>query len=227
MKRGLLWMGIALIGVMLGSLTASAQSYAEMAKERKEISKLSKAELNEKATKAARQACKKYVKEGWVVPPGALPLERQLDRVYKMQMEFDEENFPKYLMGEAMSVGENYDAAKMQALELAKQNLAGQIQTEITALIENTVSNNQLPKEQAASVTESVMASKNRISQSIGRVIPVIEMYRQTKGKNKEVMVRIAYNADMAKEAAKKAVRQDMEKKGEKLHDELDSLLKW
>ena len=132
MKRCLSVMVIALMGVMLGSLNARAQSYAEMAKERKEISKLSKAELNEKATKAARQASKKYTKEGWIVPPGALPLERQLDRVYRMQMEFDEENFPKYLMGEAMSVGENYDAAKMQALELAKQNLAGQSTAERT-----------------------------------------------------------------------------------------------
>lgn len=48
----------------------------------------------------------------------------------------------------------------MQALELAKQNLAGQIQTEVTALIENTVANKQLSQEQAASVTQSVMASK-------------------------------------------------------------------
>lgn len=49
-----------------------------------------------------------------------------------------------------MSIGENYDAAKMQALELAKQNLAGQIQTEVTALVENTVANKQLSQEQAA-----------------------------------------------------------------------------
>ena len=48
-----------------------------------------------------------------------------------------------------MSIGGNYDAAKMQALELAKQNLAGQIQTEITALIENTVANKQLSAEEA------------------------------------------------------------------------------
>ncbi len=227
MKRNLSFIVLILAGILWCSYTAKAQTYAEMAKERREIAKLSKNELNEKATKAARQAAKKYAKEGWTVPPGALPLEKQLDRVYKMQMEFDEDLFPKYLMGEAMSIGENYDAAKMQALELAKQNLAGQIQTEISALVENTVSNNQLPKEQAASVTKSVMASKNVISQSIGRVIPVIEMYRVTRSKTKEVMVRIAYNSDMAKEAAKKAVRKDLEEKGEKLHDELDALLKW
>ena len=45
----------------------------------------------------------------------------------------------KYIMGEAMSIAENYDAAKMQALKLAKQ----------------------LSQEQATSVTQSIIASYN------------------------------------------------------------------
>lgn len=146
--------------------TGFAQSAKEQMKERKELMKASKAELNDKATKAARKEAKKLQKEGWATTPGALPLEKQLDRSYLMQYEYDEEMFPKYIMSEAMSVGSNYDAAKMQALELAKQNLAGQIQTEVTALIENTVANLQLEAEQAESITQSVMASKNLISQS-------------------------------------------------------------
>ena len=105
------------------------QSVTSTLKERKEIRKASKSELNEKASKAARKDAKKLSKEGWQTAPGALPLEKQLDKSYMMQMEYDDDMYPKYLMGEAMSIGENYDAAKMQALELAKQNLAGQIQT--------------------------------------------------------------------------------------------------
>ena len=144
-----------------------------------------------------------------------------------MQQECDEDLFPKYLMGVAMSIGENYDAAKMQALELAKQNLAGQIQTEVTALIENTVANKQLQPEEAASVVQSVSAGKNLISQSIGRVLTVVEVYRTVGNRNKEVLVRIAYNAEMAKAAAKQAIREDLEKKGEDLHNKLDQLLGW
>lgn len=144
-----------------------------------------------------------------------------------MQMEYDDNMYPKYLMGEAMSVGENYDGAKMQALELAKQNLAGQIQTEVTALIENSVANNQLGAEEAATVTKSVMAAKNLISQSIGRTITVVELYRTLNNKNKEVLVRIAYNGEMAKAAAKKAMREELEQKGNDLHEKLDSLLGW
>ena len=118
------------------------------------------------------------------------------------------------------------DAAKTSALSLAVTNLAGQIQTEVTALVENTVANKQLEANEAASIAETVMSSKNLISQSIGRTITVVECYREVKKNgNKEVLVRIAYNGEMAKQAAKKAVREELEKKGANLHEQLDKVL--
>lgn len=202
-----------------------AQSEKDAIKERQETAKLSRSELNAKASKAARKEAKKLGKEGWMTSPGTLPIDKQLDKSYNMQYEYDETGFPRFLMGEAMSIGENYDAAKMQALELAKQNLAGQIQTEVTELIENQVSNKQLSAEQAASVTQSVSASKNLISQSIGRVIPVVEVYRVKNNSNKEVLVRVAYNSKMALEAAKQAVRKSLEEKGDSLQNEVDKII--
>lgn len=68
-----------------------------------------------------------------------------------MQYQYDDDRFSQFIMAEAMSIGENYDAAKMQALELAKLNLAGQIQTEVATLIENSVSNAQMDQGDAAS----------------------------------------------------------------------------
>lgn len=212
---------------MASSTASYAQLSKEQQKERTETRKLSKAQLNEKATKTARKEAKKLSKEGWQAAPGALPLDKQLDKSYMMQMEYDEDMFPKYIIGEAMSIGENYDAAKMQALELAKQNLAGQIQTEVTALIENTVANKQLSAEEATSVTQSILAGKSLISQSIGRTVPMVEVYRTLSNKNKEVLVRIAYNSNMAKAAAKRAAREELEKKGEDLQKKLDDLLGW
>lgn len=205
----------------------SAQTAKDIRKERQEMRKASKRELNEKATKTARKDAKKLKKEGWITVPGALPLEKQLDKSYMMQMEYDEDMYPKYLMGEAMSIGENYDAAKMQALELAKQNLAGQIQTEVTALIENSVANKQLANEDAASLTQSIMGAKNLISQSIGRTITVMECYRVKSNKNKEVLVRIAYNGAMAKAAAKRAIQEELNEKSEEIHKKLDEILGW
>lgn len=209
------------------STTAQTKLTKEQIKERKELAKQSKKELNEKASKTARKEEKKLIKEGWKTAPGALPINKQLDKSYMMQYQYDKDGFPQFIMAEAMSVGGNYDAAKMQALELAKQNLAGQIQTEITALIENTVSNEQLDQSDAVSVTRSVMASKNLISQSIGRVVPIVEIYRAVNGNNREVLVRLAYSQEMAKAAVKAAIKKDLEARGDALHEKLDKVLGW
>ena len=203
----------------------SAQERKQMIKERQEVQKLAKKDLKAKVDKNIRKEAKRLKKEGWQVKPGALPLEKQLERSYLMQYEFDANLFPKYIMGEASSVGENYDAAKVAANSLAVTNLAGNIQTEVTALLENTVANKQLSPEEAASISETVMSSKNLISQSIGRTVPVMECFRINSKKNHEVLVRIAYNSEMAKEAAKKAVREELEKKGQNLHEQLDKAL--
>lgn len=203
----------------------STQERKQLIKERREVQNLAKKDLKAKVDKNTRKEAKRLKKEGWQVKPGALPLEKQLERSYLMQYEFDANLFPKYIMGEASSVGENYDAAKVAANSLAVTNLAGNIQTEVTALLENTVANKQLSPEEAASISETVMSSKNLISQSIGRTVPVMECFRINSKKNHEVLVRIAYNSEMAKEAAKKAVREELEKKGQKLHEQLDKAL--
>lgn len=224
MKKVILLL-VAFLALSAG--TTYAQSAKEQAKERKALVKQSRAELNDKASKAARKEAKKLKKEGWQTAPGALPIDKQLDKSYMMQYEQDDMGYPKFLMGSAMSIGQNYDGAKMQALELAKQELAGQIQTELTTLVDNTLANSQLEPGEAATITKSIMAGKNLISQSIGRVITVIEVYRTLPNKNKEVQVRIAYNSDMAKAAAKKAIKKDLENKGDELHGKLDKLLNW
>lgn len=211
--------------LFLGASMLVAQDFNSAIAERKAMSKYAKSELNERASKAAKKAAKSYTKEGWLVAPGHLPLEKQLDRSYEMQYEFDDLGYPKYIMSEAMSIGQNYDAAKIQAQELAKLSLAGQLQSEIVALVENEVSNEQLSQEQAASVTETVMGAKNLISQKIGRVITVIECYRDKPNKNKEVRVMIAYNTAMAMESAKNVVINELKKKGDEIHEKLDGLL--
>ena len=224
MKKLLMIMMAAVVAC--GTVMAADQPTAkELRKERQEIQKMAKKDLKAKVDKNTRKEAKRLKKEGWQVKPGALPLEKQLERAYLMQYEYDENQFPKYIMGEASSVGENYDAAKVAANSLAITNLAGNIQTEVSALLENTVANKQLSPEEAASISETVMSSKNLISQSIGRTIPVMECFRINSKKNHEVLVRIAYNCEMAKAAAKKAIRDELEAKGQNLHEQLDKVL--
>ena len=194
-------------------------------KERQVISKLAKKELSARVDKTTKKEAKRLQKAGWQVSPGALPLEKQLERSYLMEYEYNADLYPKYIMANAQTIAESYDAAKVAATSLAITNLAGQIQTEVTALIENTVANKQLEPDEAASIAETVMSSKNLISQSIGRTIAVVECYRVLENKNREVMVRIAYDGEMAKQMVKKVLREELEKKGQDLHDQLDQVL--
>ena len=179
----------------------------------------------EKLDRLAAKESKKLEKEGWTVRPGAMPLEQQLLKSYELQSKTDDDMYPLYIMGEATSVGENYDAAKTSAMSLAMTNLAGQIQTELTALIENTVVNKQLTAEEAVSISETVMTSKSLISQSLGRTMPVVECHRINAKKNTEVLIRIAYSQKKAKAQALKVVKEEMERKGQKVNEQLDQIL--
>lgn len=219
-----------LLMVAISLIIACASSFAEtdvkeIRKDRQEINRLAKKELTSLVSRVTKKEARRLKKEGWIVSPGALPLEKQLERSYLMEYEYTDDLYPKYIMANAQSIAEHYDAAKTAATSLAITNLAGQIQTEVTALIENTVANNQLSGDDAVSISETVMSSKNLISQSISRTMVVVECYRVLKNNNREVMVRIAYNGDMAKQAVKKIVREELEKKGRNLHDQLDKVL--
>jgi hypothetical protein len=224
MKK-LLMVAMALI-IACGASYAQEKSLNQLRKERAELRKMTAKEFNTKATKAARNEAKALKKEGWKVNPGTLPLEKQLDNSYLKQQEFDDDLFPKYIMADGKSIGESYEAARAAAESLAKGTLAGRIQTEVAALIENTIANKQLAPQEAASIVETVQSSKELITQSIGRTLPMVECYRELKKNgNIEVLIRIAYSEKMAKEAVKRAVRAELEKKGDDLHEKLDKAL--
>lgn len=201
---------------------AYAQSAKETIKDRKQYSKFAQTELKAKASKIARKEAKKLTKQGWAVAPGQLPLEKQFDRSYQMYYEFEESGLPKWIIGDAMSPGATYDAAKMQALELAKTNVAGMIQSEVTALIESTVGNEQISQADATSIVNTVSASKNLIMQRLGHTVTVVECYRQLPNNGVEVRITLAYNAKLAIEEAQDIIRQQLEEKGEDLHKQLD-----
>lgn len=219
---------IVLAGIFLmGSVCAqNADDYKAFIKERKAVQKLVKQERDEKVSKEVKKMAKKYAKEGWKVTVGTLPLEKQLEKSFTMQYELDMNNgMPKYIRGTGKAIGASYDAAKMHAMSDAKVELAGNIQTEVAAIIEERLANQELGKQEAVSISNAVQVSKQVIVQSIGRVVTVVECYRELKNKNYEVLVHIFYNGEMAAQAAKKAVREDLEKKGDELAKELDKLL--
>ncbi len=187
-----------------------------------QISEQAKKAAQAKVTKDAKKEAKRLKKEGWNVTPGGIPIERQLDRAFGLQYEITDDNLPKYIIGTGMSVAEAYDAAKMQATEIAKQDLAAKTQSELTSEIKSTVANNQLSPDEAASVVEVINASRSLITQSIGRVITITEVYRYKENKNVEVLIRVAYDSENIKKAAKQAIRNDLRKRGNEMHKKLE-----
>ena len=222
-KLAIIFMSLLVFGV---ANAQNAEDYKAFIKERKAVQKLVKQERDEKVSKEVKKMAKKYAREGWKVTVGALPIEKQLEKSYTMQYELDMNNsMPKYIKGEGKAISTSYDAAKMQAMADAKTELAGNIQTEVAAIIEERLANQELGKDEAVAISNAVQVSKQVIVQSIGRVITVVECYRELKNKNYEVMVMIMYNGEMAIQGAKKAAKEELEKRGEELSKELDKLL--
>ena len=186
--------------------------------------KRAKKEMKKKAYKKARKEARKFRRQGWYVAPGALPMDKQIEKSWELQYKQDENGYPLYIVATGNSVAETQSAAKLQATELAKLELAGLVQTNVAALIENSIANNQLNNEEAASVTKTVAASKNIIAQEIGRVIFLFEIYKKID-KNVEVSVRVGYNNDLAQEVAKKAIRKKLEEETDILHEKLEKLM--
>lgn len=192
----------------------------------KKPTKAAEKELKSRTMRKARKEARQLAKDGYDVAPGALPIDRQVENSWIRSMEMDAETgYPKYITANGNAVGESITAAKLQANEIAKFELAGTISTNVAALIEGNIANAQLNTQEAASVTEIAGAIKNLVVQEIGRVLPLIEIYRPVGKNNVEVNIRIAYNSEMAVEAAKKVMRRELKEKTNILHEKLDKLL--
>lgn len=183
-----------------------------------------KKDVSSKAMKGARKEAKAYKKAGYYVAPGAIMIDKQLENAWMTQYEVNENGEPKYIVATGNSVAETQTAAKLQATETAKLELAGQISTQIAALIENSIANQQLNNEDAASITKTVAASKNLIAQELGRVMPLVEIYKKI-GTNVEANVRLAYNVDTAYDVAKKVIRKSLEEETKIAHEKLEGLM--
>lgn len=177
------------------------------------------------AAKRFQQQVNALVSEGWKVSPGQPSIYDQQTRANKFQNELDEEGLPKYVWDEGRSIGKNYDAAKMQALEVAKQNIARKLQSDVAGIVESDMSNEQLEPGEAESVTRTVLESTSFFNQRLGRVVTLMECYRVLPNKNTEVLVMVAYDSKRAIDAAKQEVRKNLEERGKKLREKLDAMI--
>ncbi len=183
-----------------------------------------KKEIKSKAIKQARKEAKKLKKEGFKVAPGQLPMEKQIENTWIKRYETDDKGVKKWFVADARAVGETHSAAKLQAYEVAKVNLAGQIGTEVAGLIETNIANAQLNAEVAASVTETVATFKSLVGSKMGRTSTLFEADK-TIGKNTEIFVTIAYSYDEALNMAKDIIKKEMKDKMKVQSEQLNTIL--
>lgn len=181
-------------------------------------------DLRKKAIKNARKEAKKLEKEGFKTLVGKLPLAKQIETSWEKQAELDINGNPYWYIASSRIIGVNQSSAAMQATNTAKIELAGQIQTKVSQLIEAKVANDDMGQEEAAGLSNVVASSKSIIFSTLGRIIPLVEVYRTLPNQNVEVMVTIGYSIQEANKQAVNAIRKELEAKSEDLVKELDKL---
>lgn len=152
----------ALFGCMaLTTVSAQERATAAQIKDQKKYEKILDKELQKKAIKEARKEAKQLEKEGFRTPVGKLPLAKQLETAWEKQAEIDSEGNPYWYIASSRAIGANQSSASLQATNAAKIDLAGQIQTKVSQLIEAKVANDDMGQEEAASLSSVVASSKS------------------------------------------------------------------
>lgn len=172
----------------------------------RELSKDEKKELENEVKESLKNL------DGWLVKPGALSLQAQQRRSSQVQLFEDD----KWLVGSASSVGSVYDAARLQAMTLAKSEVAGQMETQISELIDAKVANKELGQGTAESVTEIAMKSKAiTVDKKVKRPRVLMECYKNLPNGNVEVLIRLAIDKNtingLAEEIVDDAIKQAQE----------------
>lgn len=218
----------------------------QLEEERKEM----KDRIGDKAVKKARVQAKEYEEEeGWQVFPGERPLDKMLEESWmKMEMKkYDSqtgEEKDAYIWATGNGLARNKSAAQMQAIELAKVELAGKLKTEVASLVSANVANAQLSTVDSESVTEIVQSAKTITSATLNNVKPVVLLYRtaipkkglkkypkeerdarQIKPGNVEVQVTLFYDLYQADIQVREEIKKGLKDKLKDNEEDLKKLM--
>jgi hypothetical protein len=176
-------------------------------------------------SKVAKKEAKQLEKDGWYVAPGALPLEKQLEKSYLKRLEEDEDGYPRFVVSTGNSLAQTQSAAKLQAMELAKLEIAGVLSSQIAATIDNQIANNQLNTKEAATLKKTVAASKNIIATKLVKLIPLVEIYRKGKKSSVESQVTVAFSTELARQVALESMKESLQDDADIATKKLESII--
>ena len=209
MKKLTKILGIILMVTLAFNLNAqTAKQEQKEIKAQEKQQKEVKSTLYKKSGKDAQKEAKKLQKEGWKTM--GLPIAKQLEDAWMKQYEKDATGYPRYIVATNQVVANTISAAQMQAENLAKVRIAGTIQTNIASLVDMAVANQEISQKEAASITKAVENSKNIVSQKLGRVVKVLEIYRPKPNNNVELRVAMVYDMNAAMSIARQAALEEL-----------------
>ncbi len=173
--------------------------------------------------KDAKKEAKRLDKEGFRTM--SIPIVRQLEDFYTRMAERQDDGTPKYLMANERATGNSYTAAQMEALNVAKVRLAGQVQTTVMSQAKIDLANASLSAEDAASITKALEKSTLMVAQKLNRVIVVEEYYRVLSNKNYEVVVVLLYDSKSVRDQVLADARAELQKELDSFTPEHEKLL--
>ncbi len=183
-----------------------------------------KAIKKDKVVKDAKKEAKKWEKEGYTNLPGNLPLANQFEKSLVMQVMVNDDGDARFLSATGSAISGSEGVSQANAMDNTRLQLAGLIQTEVSALITNNKGNTGYTADEMQTVDEFLASSKTLIQNKIGRIKPVIEMMRRVDDKF-EYRFTVMYDTEDAKKIAKELLQVELEGKLDKNEEELNKLL--
>lgn len=180
---------------------------------------------NVKAIRKARKEARQYKRDDWSVAAGALPMDMMFEKSWTYQLAESKPGRKKYIWADQTATGQTHAGAKMQAIELAKVDLASQIEAEIISLTEASVANQQLTRDEAQTIQKVVQGSKSIVTQTLTNVEPTVLIYKDIGDNNVQCKVMLFFDKEDTVEQAKKKIKKKLEEETEIIHDKLDKML--
>ncbi len=184
-----------------------------------------KKEVKENAIRDNRKAAKELKKEGWLILPGKLPMERQIQEAQYAELDEIADGSKRFFIGSHQAIGGNYSAAKQIADSRAHLELAQSVNMMVSQLIEGQLSNKDFGEGDIQLIDEFVSANKSLVEARLNGIIPVLEIYRELDKGQVEVRVLVKMEAAKALRAAREALRPGLQEKSDRLAEELDRIL--
>jgi len=242
MKKVIILMTAMFFVFLLAETSVNAQvvSRKELNKQRKE----QREKVKDRAIKEARKEAKRLAEdEGWQVFPGDKPMDKMLEdswmKQYEMRFNEDGSESNAFIWAVGNGVAKTKSAAEMQAMELAKLELAGQLKTAVAALTTTNIANAQLSNVDAETEMSIVTSAKNITSATLSNVKPVVKFIRTKipkkglKANNKqqlqpgvsEVQVMLFYDLYEADFQVRDAIKEELKDKVKDNEEELKKLM--